>query len=106
MGSFGGGGRGMRRSRRIQAAFVAVLVVVLGVWWWAHSARHFQVERRLVGTWEHRHDPVPDAPNGFIKFWLLAKDRSCRVEVVDAASGQLLDVMSGRWRVQDGTLVC
>jgi hypothetical protein len=96
----------MRQKRRFRAATVAMLAVVLGVGWWAISVRYSQAEQRLVGTWEHRHNPIPEAPNGVIKVWLLSEDRSCRVEVVDAANGQLLDAMNGRWRVQGVTLVC
>jgi hypothetical protein len=84
---------------------LAVVVAVLGVCWWVFQKHLTATERQLVGTWQHHNDPAPDTPQGGTTVWHLAPDHSCRIQWLDAASGQMLDTMTGRWNAEDGMLV-
>jgi hypothetical protein len=97
-----------KRSRVVAgiALGVAVAAGVVAAYWWGVAARLSPAEQRLVGTWQHRGDPIPEAPRGTLAVWHLRPDRSCRVELLDAGSGQPLDAMGGRWRAAGGELVC
>ena len=94
------------RSVRMRVVVGVFAPIALGVFWWAYPKSLSATERSLVGTWQHHDDPIPEAPQGSTRVWAFAKDRSCRIEVIDTASGQTLDEMAGHWSATEEALIC
>gem|GEM_PF-3896240 len=94
------------RSVRIRVMVGAVALIALGVFWWGFPKPLSATERRMVGNWNHRDDPIPEAPQGSTRVWAFATDRSCRIQVIDTASGRILDEMAGRWSASEEALIC
>jgi len=94
------------RSVQTRVFVGAFALIALGVFWWAFPKPLSATERSLVGTWQHRDDPIPEAPQGSTRVWAFARDRSCRIQVIDTASGQTLDEMAGRWSASEEALMC
>jgi len=94
------------KSRSVRVLIGAVALIALGVFWWGFPKPLSATERRMVGNWNHRDDPIPEAPQGSTRVWAFATDRSCRIQVIDTASGRILDEMAGRWSASEEALIC
>ena len=100
----------MRRSQRrrivMGGALLALVAFAFVVFWALRPAGLSPAERQLVGAWRHAHGPAAGVPGGVTKVWHFTDGRACRIDVLDTATGQLLDTMAGRWSARDGRLTC
>ena len=73
----------MWRSKRSRVAVgvalgATIAAGMVAAYWWGVATRLSPAEQRLVGTWQHRGDPIPEAPRGTLAVWFLERTSSFR----------------------------